>query len=391
MKKRLLGLVSLFALASCGETVSNPLESSQIISSGDSASISVAPTETYKEVKDPTEGLLYLESGLRPVFANDKQGFKVKEIDNKPLIAFSFKSKEDITLGETQSEDAELMDYTIKLYDENAKIEFFNCTKKDGFKSRSTFDKANLVVNCDDDDVLSLKQTYKFYLDETEITDPDTSRKTTVKGAYLDLSKAKLSKTIIANILDSSNITDYSYFEIGTLFTIIDYFLPLSDALTRLLPSFMDFLKNRIASPYGSLKATKDEHFWLSASIRDKDELTTLLMDMIDDSFGSNLAERLIKVLVKEAVALYLEKIESFSMNFDIFFEEGEVDSINFGANMKPAYDSEDIDSSSFVGGGFEFNMGLTLLSGNEIDQTTYPNNLTDRNIWKEVTYTSFL
>lgn len=403
MKKRILGLLSLFVLSSCSDVPLESVSTSPEESNTENDTSVAIPSESseagpqYNDVTDPTEGLLYLEAGLRPVFASDKQGFKVSQKEDEPLMQFAYMSKSDITV-DSGEEDDELKEYTIELFDDDAKVEFFNCTKKNQFKSRSVFDKANLVVDCEGDNVLSLTQSYKLYLDESTVTttnDDGTSKTSTVKGAYLDLSKAKLSKTIISNILDIDGVSDYNYFNLSTLFTIIDYFLPLSDALTRLLPSIIDFLEERIEGDYGFLKATEDEHYWLSAGIENKEELQTAIEDMIDDSFDNNIAGRLIKVVLQELFDLYLDRIDTFNANFDIFYSEGEIEKIDLSINFKPTIKTDDegnvSTSASFVGDGFKINASLTFLSGDDIDQTSYPTNLTDRTIWKQLSYTSFL
>lgn len=393
MKKSvLLTITSAFLLASCqsgevlesGASIEPEVSNSEILSSSEIASSS-----------DPDDGLddifLTLEDNLKPFVKGDKNGFKIKPVGEDPLFKLSFKTDGEISLNDDagSSEEAPaIKEYDIELNCEESTIETFNRTKKRGYCNRMTFENADISIIKDGRSLINLTQTYVGYLAQTAIA--GTNPTEYENGLYLDLSRATLSRVTFAPLFNKLLLPAKNYLGMDTLFEGLENLFPMSTTMNTILPSAIDLLKEEVRS--GALELDIDktkpiEEYKIHREIESKEALRSEIDEIVDAAFSSADLE-ITRADVDGVIDSAFDMLGAIRGNFEINFNEEEFKNVILDFSIE----LNEIAPEDMADLGFYFNLDefvvsgeVTLMDPSEIDYSTYPTDLQNRSVWKDL------
>ena len=365
-----LKIVSIFVLLSLGGCAPEIEESSSSIES----------SEQWTAVADSDKAFDTLENALRPYLTDDKFGYSFMNVDeSKPLITLDMESDEDLfDYSSSSSMKNEMKAYTVELYGKGDAT-MVNCTKEHAFKAANIFNANRMAVISGGSELTSIKQTFKTYIAENKKGEAEEYE----KGFYADLTQAAMSKFLVGQLLGKDDgIEDKTYTDISEIYS--DSFV-LADVLDRALPYFRDALDERYQKGNIAIEKNDKSVYRIDVSIKNKEDLSSLIKNVIADALGRYLSGITFDEYVDEA----LEGVES--ANGDLTFtytEGGTLGDIFYDFNIamkKEEPSSSEEETSDFFLKSASFEGNITLKHGSDVKEDIFPNDFLNHEVWKEL------
>ena len=369
-RQSLLLLISLLSLSGC---VNNPPEES-------------SSSEVWSEA-DGDKAFMALENSLKPIIGDDRQGAIIKTRGDKPLIAVDFEAEADLSLSsETPSSKEGLRPYRVEVFGD-AKASAFNCSKAKEFKCEIAFEDAMVSLLSSGSELASITQTFSTYIAETKKENDEYEQ-----GFYADLKHAALTEILLENLL-GVEVEEKTFVDISETYGSLSSLFPLTTTYKSITPYFLNFLRGRFDEKKLTIKTNSKGDYSLEMGIKDKDDFSSFIKGAIDDIFDGYTGIATIRNIINNYVDSALSSIKTVKGSLVIPFSETKLGQIDADfditldtktSSLSSSY-AEYLDDVSIK--SVSFCLGINLFHGTSVDVSSFPNNLLDHNVWKELEY----